>query len=410
MAVKRFYAADMNKAMNIIRSEMGEEAIILGSRKLSDGVEVSATIGLDQTPEPKRQKSLAGDKVSISARQGSDVSKKASTQSPWYMNSISGFEAEHSAIHSEIGGISCLLQDWMDSQGWENYASKSPLNAKLWERFRAMGFSNKQVAPWFDAQDASADIKQIWQQCLSRMAAKLPVIGEDLVANGGVFAFLGSAGVGKTTTIGKLATQYVLNHGAESIALITTDRYRIAAHEQLRTFGKILGVSVQAVDDSHSLTDLLSALRHKKLVLIDTAGINVNHRHFQQQLDQLAQLRERIKPLLLLSATSQAEIQATEIRAYSGIKPDASIITKVDEALRLGESLGLLMEAQCPLAYITHGQTVPEDIEVADAVSIVNKAVTLSRSQLVTQEQMIAGFGSVYTHSGQREARTARAS
>ena len=219
---------------------------------------------------------------------------------------------------------------------------------------------------------------------------------------------LGSAGVGKTTTIGKLATQFVLKHGAESIALITTDRYRIAAHEQLRTFGKILGVSVQAVDDTHSLNDLLNALRHKKLVLIDTAGINVNHHHFRQQLEMLSELRSRISPLLLLAATSQAEVQATEINAYSEIAPVASVITKIDEAVRLGESLGLLMETNYPIAYTTHGQSVPEDIAVANSVALVNKIVALSKSQQVAKDQMITGFGAVYTNPGVKEARAVR--
>jgi flagellar biosynthesis protein FlhF len=390
--------------MQIIRTEMGDEAIILGSRKLSDGVEVSASTGLGLGLESQQEKTY-----SERTEPASRPARKNGGESPAFMNSISGLEAEHSALHSELGGISFLLQNWMDCQGWENYSTKSPMNAKLWERLRAMGFTNKQIAPWLANVEAGGDIKLLWQQCLTQIAAKLPIIGTDLIAQGGVFAFLGSAGVGKTTTIGKLATQYVLKHGAESIALITTDRYRIAAHEQLRTFGKILGVSVQAVDDAHSLSDLLSALRHKKLVLIDTAGINVKHRHFQQQLDLLLQLRERIKPVLLLAATSQAEVQTTEVRAYSAISPVASIVTKLDEAIRLGESLGLLMEANFPIAYTTHGQSVPGDIAVADSVSIVNKVVALSKAQLVAKEQMITGFGAVYTNSGFKEARIARA-
>ena len=405
MTVKRFYAADMHKAMNIIRSELGDEAIILGSRKLSDGVEVSASLGISQAFDS----SLGKVAVSLAERSEKPVNKQKS-ESPWFMNSISGFEAEHSALHSEIGGISCLLQNWMDYQGWDNYSTKSPMHAKLWERFRAMGFSNEQVAPWLSDVEPGHDIKQVWQQCLTKIASKLPIKGSDLIAEGGVFALLGSAGVGKTTTIGKLATQFVLTHGAESVALITTDRYRIAAHEQLRTFGKILGVSVQAVDDSHSLSDLLDALRHKKLVLIDTAGINVNHKHFHQQLDLLAQLRNRIEPVLLLAATSQAEVQTTEVRAYSAIEPVASIVTKVDEALRLGESLGVLIQANYPIAYTTHGQSVPEDIAVADSTSIVNKIVALSKTQLVAKEQMVTGFGAVYTNSGLKEARAARVS
>ena len=403
MTVKRFYAADMQKAMNTIRAELGDEAIILGSRKLVDGVEVSASLGLSQDFEPRREKAS-----SLLSEANKKTSKKRNSDSPWFMNSISGFEAEHSALHSELGGISCLLKNWMDHQGWDTYSNKSPINAKLWEKLSSMGFSNEHIAPWLANAESSTDIKQMWHQCLSQIASQLPVAGQDIIAGGGVFALLGSAGVGKTTTIGKLATQFVLQHGAESIALITTDRYRIAAHEQLRTFGKILGVSVQAVDDSHSLADLLSALRHKKLVLIDTAGINVKHHHFQQQLGLIAQMRDSIQPLLVLASTSQAQVQAAEIDAYSAISPIASIVTKVDEAIRLGEGLGLLIQAKIPIAYTTHGQSVPGDIAVADSVSIVNKTVALSRAHLAVKEQMIEGFGAVYANSSVKEARTAR--
>ncbi len=403
MTVKRFYAADMHKAMSTIRAELGDEAIILGSRKLSDGVEVSASVGLSQDFQPRQEKSS-----SLLSEANKKTAKKQSSETPWFMNSISGFEAEHSALHSELGGISCLLKNWMDHQGWDNYSNKSPMNAKLWEKLSSMGFSNAHIAPWLSKVGSSTDIKQVWHQCLSQIANELPVAGQDLIAGGGVFALLGSAGVGKTTTIGKLATQFVLKHGAESIALITTDRYRIAAHEQLRTFGKILGVSVQAVDEEHSLRDLLNALRHKKLVLIDTAGINVKHHHFQQQLALIAQLRDSIQPLLVLASTSQSQVQSAEIDAYSSIAPVASIVTKVDEAIRLGEGLGLLMQAKIPIAYTTHGQSVPEDIEVADSVSIVNKTVALSRAQDAVKEQMIDGFGAVYANSGFKEARTAR--
>jgi flagellar biosynthesis protein FlhF len=209
------------------------------------------------------------------------------------------------------------------------------------------------------------------------------------------------------TTIGKLATRYVLKHGAESVALVTTDRYRIAAHEQLRTLGKILQVTVTAVDDENSLDSVLDSLRNKQLILIDTAGINAAHRNFNEQLLQLNQVSNRITPLLVLAATSQIRVQAAEYAAYTQLNPIAAVITKIDEAASLGESLGLLIANNLPVAYESHGQSIPGDIAVADAQLLVSRAVQISRHKPINKEQMVAGFNAASTNTGSTEASAA---
>ena len=404
MAVKKFYASDMRSAMKTIRAQLGEEAIILSTRKLVDGVEVSASADAGGMGGGAFSGDCDLDKDS-SLNKRSQSNGQASMETPWYLNSISGFEEERSALHNELGGIASLLQNWMDQQGWENYSIKSPVNAKLWERLRIIGLDSEQISPLLASLTPNQDIRTAWQHCLINFSAALPILGKDLIEDGGVFAFLGSAGVGKTTTIGKLATRYVLDHGADSIALITTDRFRIAAHEQLRTYGKILGISVQAVDESNTLESLLDALRHKKLVLIDTAGISVNHNSFEIQRKQLADLRDRLNPVLLLSTTSQAQVQAAELKAFSSLQPVASILTKTDEAVRLGESFGLLMSQKCPVAYTTHGQSIPDDIAIGESNNLISRAVALSRQRSITKDQVVAGFSSVQLNASKREIR-----
>ena len=404
MAVKKFYASDMRSAMKTNCAQLGEEVIILSTRKLVDGVEVSASADAGGMSGGAFSGDCDLDKDS-SLNKRSQSNGQASMETPWYLNSISGFEEEHSALHNELGGIASLLQNWMDQQGWENYSIKSPVNAKLWERLRIIGLDSKQISPLLASLTPNQDIRTAWQHCLINFSAALPILGKDLIEDGGVFAFLGSAGVGKTTTIGKLATRYVLDHGADSIALITTDRFRIAAHEQLRTYGKILGISVQAVDESNTLESLLDALRHKKLVLIDTAGISVNHKSFEIQRKQLADLRDRLNPVLLLSTTSQAQVQAAELKAFSSLQPVASILTKTDEAVRLGESFGLLMSQKCPVAYTTHGQSIPDDIAIGESNNLISRAVALSRQRSITKDQVVAGFSSVQLNASKREIR-----
>ncbi|NKB31554.1 MAG: flagellar biosynthesis protein FlhF [Pseudomonadales bacterium] len=396
MAVKRFYAADMHTALYKIRNQLGADAVILATRQLADGVEVSAVAGLtDSVINSNLLKSESNDS-------GSSLQKDN-----WALNSISGFEEEQSVLHSELGSICSLLQNWMDSQGWDSFATKSPMHAKLWERYRAIGIEPEHINSLLSVISSEHDVKKAWQLSLAQLSRTIPVASEELIQTGGVFAFLGATGVGKTTTIGKLATRYVLQHGADSVALVTTDRYRIAAHEQLRTLGKILGLSVHAVDDENDLESVLHSLRGKQLVLIDTAGINSTHKNFNQQFELIRTTQTQIKPFLVLAATSQIQVQRAELSAYSALKPVAAIVTKTDEAASLGESLSLLISSGLPIAYQANGQSIPEDISVANTHQLINDAVTISRQKPVNKEQMIAGFSAVLANTGSREAHAA---
>ncbi|MCO4759857.1 MAG: flagellar biosynthesis protein FlhF, partial [Oceanospirillaceae bacterium] len=146
----------------------------------------------------------------------------------------------------------------------------SPLERKL----NALGLSSRLQKHLMTGVELGMAADKAWQNALARLAESVPVMGEEFTERGGMIAFVGPTGVGKTTTIGKLAARYVLRYGSSSVALVTTDTYRIAAHEQLKTFGRILDVPVRVVDDANSLEQVLQSLRNNRLVLIDTAGLS----------------------------------------------------------------------------------------------------------------------------------------
>lgn len=223
----------------------------------------------------------------------------------------------------------------------------------------------------------------------------MPVAGTDLAARGGIFALLGPTGVGKTTTIGKLATRFVLEHGQEAVALVTTDSFRVAAHEQLRTFGRILGVTVRLVDEGHSLRQILESLRHKSLVLIDTAGLHAKDPSLQFQLQTLRNCPE-VQNLLVMACTSQASVLANACSTYSPAGLSGCILSKLDEAGMMGEALALVIENALPVVYETHGQNIPDDIKVAQAHNLVSKEVALSVHSEEERERLMYEFGSVY--------------
>jgi len=221
------------------------------------------------------------------------------------------------------------------------------------------------------------------QLALAKLAHQLPVSGRDIVDQGGVFAFVGPTGVGKTTTIGKLAARFVLKHGADKVALVTTDTYRIAGHDQLRSLARILRVPVRVVDESNPLEQVLNSLRHCSLVLIDTAGFRHGDPLLKAQLQTLAQ-QPQIKSYLVLSCNSQQQMLKASLHAYSAAGLKGCVLTKLDETASMGEALGVVIQSQLPIAYTTDGQDIPQHIEVARGHQLVSKAVTLLKSNRTT--------------------------
>lgn len=238
--------------------------------------------------------------------------------------------------------------------------------------------------------DDHEDLDNAWRSALTRFSDALPVMGEDFIERGGMIAFVGPTGVGKTTTIGKLAARYVLKHGSSSVALVTTDSYRIAAHEQLLTFGRILDVPVRVVDENNSLDEVLAGLRSKRLVLIDTAGMNAHEPHTQAQLEMLDDVSVRMKKLLVLSCSSQRHVIESAYETYAPLGLNGCVLSKLDESGNLGEALDLVVENGLTVSYVTDGQRVPDDIDIAHKRDLVSRAVVTAQKASRTRRAFAA--------------------
>lgn len=302
-----------------------------------------------------------------------------------------------------------LLEQQFSTMGWGQFSQQNPQQASLWKRLKRMGvtasLADKLLSEQsLKLQQGRGESVEIWQSIMTSLCQRLPVVADDLTAAGGVFAFVGPTGAGKTTTIGKLAARYVLAHGAESVALVTTDTMRIAAHEQLRTFGRILNVPVKIVDKNNSLERVLYALRHKALVLIDTAGLNRQDPRLQSQLNSLNELGNRLQTVMVLPTTSQPEVIKAAYHSYKTDNLSCCILTKLDETASLGEVLSLVMEKSLPVAYSTSGQSIPDDIEVAASTPLVRAAIDLAK-QVATNDELMAEELSQLTGAKQLEAR-----
>ncbi|WP_210395724.1 flagellar biosynthesis protein FlhF [Motiliproteus sediminis] len=267
----------------------------------------------------------------------------------------------------------------------------SPLQRRLLDRFARVGLRETLARRLVQGVEEGIDAARAWKIALARLADAVPAVGEDLVDRGGIVAFVGATGVGKTTTIGKLAARYVLKHGSSGIALVTTDSHRIAAHEQLRTFGRILDIPVRVVDENRPLDEALDSLRDKRLVLVDTAGMGGNDAQRAEQLAMLADSRHRIKKLLVLPSTAQYQVLRSAYGYVKELGLNGVVLSKMDEAVSLGEVLSTVVECRLPLAYLADGQKIPDNIDVARATALVSRAVVMAEKQTAVAEPVADG-------------------
>jgi flagellar biosynthesis protein FlhF len=284
-------------------------------------------------------------------------------------------------LQAEIADMRYLLEQQLDRlSGEKAQPSDSPVLAIISRRLERLGLPKDVVSTVISQCNKTNALADAWREALAKLSQQVPVNGSDIVDKGGIFAFVGPTGVGKTTTIGKLAARYVLKHGADKVALITTDTYRIAAHDQLRSLARILRVPVRVVDEANSLDMVLRSLRHCSLVLIDTAGFRHGDPHLKAQLKALADIKS-VKTYLVMSCNSQEQMLKASIHAYGGARLQGSILTKLDETASMGEALGVVMQNRLPIVYTTDGQDIPKNIDVARAQQLVSKAVGLLKSK-----------------------------
>lgn len=292
--------------------------------------------------------------------------------------------AQLNDLQAEIADMRLLLEQQLDRLlGQQSTPINSPILASVARRLERLNLPQDVVGKVIGGCTKTKTLADAWPDALANLAHQLPVSGGDIVDKGGVFAFVGPTGVGKTTTIGKLAARYVLQHGADKVAVITTDTYRIAAHDQLRSLARILRVPVRVVDEANPLDAVLRSLRHCSLVLIDTAGFRHGDPHLKAQLKALAD-QQSVKTFLVMSCNSQAQMLKASVHAYGGARLQGCILTKLDETASIGEALGVAIQNRLPIAYTTDGQDIPKNLEVARAHQLVSKAVALLKSNPVT--------------------------
>ncbi len=275
----------------------------------------------------------------------------------------------------EMRLIKNLLERQLAGFAWGEMAREAPTRAQLLGEMLAAGFSGgltrrliQEMAP-----DLNQDEGRKWLTAAVNRRLRTLSSDADFIDRGGVYALVGPTGVGKTTTTAKLAARCVVRYGAERLALLTTDGYRIGAHEQLRIYGRILGVPVFVVRDGEDLRRTLADLRDKHMVLIDTVGMSQRDRMVAEQAAMLTRSGE-VNRLLLLNAGSRGDTLDDVVRAYGGEDLAGCILTKVDEATALAPALDCIVRHGLTLSYVGNGQRVPEDLHLPNRQYLLHRA------------------------------------
>ncbi|MFK7815350.1 MAG: flagellar biosynthesis protein FlhF [Gammaproteobacteria bacterium] len=368
MDMKRFNEKNMHTALQKIREELGDDAVIISSNQNSTGVEVVAATDYEAVAN--------SDVVSSSKVYESDaiVNEKSETNSQSFHEPLV-HEFDTSAIQQEISQLRAIIESQTELISWRKIISQNTSTRKLLQKLSISGFGFNLSKKLLDVAKNINNFDESWSLIESNLKDKVSITQGNVIEDGGMVALVGPTGVGKTTTIAKIAAQYAMQHGNQDVAIISTDHYRIGAHDQISIYGSILNVPVLTANNETELLKALHVVKNKKLILIDTAGLSQRDPRVKEEMLALSKLSKDLITYLVISANSQLCVQKETINNFMSEGLSGVVVSKTDEASQIGGILTALIEQNLSLAYETTGQSVPEDICRPNQDEIIAKAL-----------------------------------
>ncbi len=439
MKIKRFFAPDMRQAIRLVRDAQGPEAVILSSRKVDGGVELVTAMDYDESafseaapagrhpldavfePEPERRgqadfEALPDSPAEDLAESWPETGSEPGPEHEPEHGAVEGVEMLQplrvrrapapgaradraarepartenpalAAMQREIEHLRAMLEGQLASLGWNDLRQRQPGRARIIRRLERMGIEEGLAGAVAAAVSDTEAGEPAWREALERLAARIRVAPETSLEGEGIIALVGPNGVGKTTTVAKLAAREVRRYGSGSVALVTTDACRIGAHRQLQTFGQILDVPVFLAQTGQELGEVLMGLGDKRRVFIDTAGMSQRDLRLAEEMAGLT-AQPGLRTLLVVAATTQQGVLQETFRSFDCLGLAGAVVTRLDEAASLGPLLSAVCAADLPLIYLSDGQRVPEDLRPASAARLVDRAVALASE---TSEERVPG-------------------
>lgn len=375
MNMKRYVGKDMAECLRQIREAQGPDAVILSTRKVDGGVEVVAAMDFDLQPADLAPTPAAGESASMALAdlvlQGAPARAAGGADD----------------MHSELRSLRRLLESQLATLAWNDLTRRAPVQAEVLTELTQMGLANDIAASIIADLPARLDLQRAQHRARAVLAGKIPIAEATWLTEGGRVAFVGPTGVGKSTAIAKLAARWVLERGPQGVALVSTDGVRFGAQEQIHNLGRLLGIAAHAVGHRRELERLLADLADVPLVLIDTAGTSQRDLRLGAKLDAIAGAHPALEMALVLAASAQASAAEETLARFASVPIACCVLTKLDEAASLGGVLSALIHARLPVAWVSEGQRIPEDLVPARAHQLVVRAVTLAEKSGATADE-----------------------
>ncbi|HEY6456200.1 MAG TPA: flagellar biosynthesis protein FlhF [Steroidobacteraceae bacterium] len=439
MKITRHTGPDIRHALRAVRDSLGANAVILATRRTSNGVEITAAMDFDAdnvqdstasvVPAPikaapvappapaapilpsiqPRQPPLQLPPImvpaptlaisaqpiqfspaprsteepllsSISSAVAAAWSPPAATETPAGTYVVPTLDAASDVMTSELKTLRRMLETQLAQLAWTDLTRRAPLHTEMLRELTEIGIEQGLASDIVGGLPKLCEANVARRYLGATLSQRVAVTGDQWLENGGRIALVGPTGVGKTTVLAKLAVRWVLGHGSRDLALVAGDSVRIGAQDQVRALGQLLGVPVFAMDSLDELPGVLARLGRFRMVLVDTPGAGQRDASLAHRLLQLSRVGDELQSTLVLAASTQAGALEEVVRRFAPARPTSCVLTKVDEAVTLGGMLSVLIRARLPIAYVSDGQRVPEDLRPARAEELIATAVQLAQT------------------------------
>jgi flagellar biosynthesis protein FlhF len=389
-------APNTRLALRGIRERLGENAVILSSRRVPEGVEVTAGADVSEPAAaeaapaaPLLAPVLSRSPPAVAALEPVPAAPPPAPVPPVVTGPLPARSAPAAgdAVGQELKSLRSMLETQLAQLAWADLTRRQPVHAELLRELTEIGLARDLAERITEQLPEGADLAHARRFAFTALAQYLPVTGERWAEAGGCLAFVGATGVGKTTSLAKIAVRWALRQGARELALVAADSTRIGAQDEVRALGQLLGAAVYVPERFQDLPTLLTQLSHFRLVLIDTPGASLKDPKFSARLAVLSSCASQLEPVLVLSANTQAAALEEVLRRFEPAHPACALLTKLDEAASLGGSLSALIRAQLPLCYVSDGQRVPEDLRPARTLDLVSRAVALAKENAASADE-----------------------
>jgi flagellar biosynthesis protein FlhF len=376
MKVKKYKASSMQEAMNQVRAELGDEAVILNSKAIKTskffglvtkkGVEVIAAV--DEEPIKKKSKNypvpsvepLKEPSISLNEQFSFDLSSQKEL-----LDNIQEMKRMMKGLKNSNSRDSELPDYFFDI---EESLQKTELPIELVQAASEYLYQEWQKSKNLSKRQMTETLQRYFLQLIEQVDFERNIYKKKYIS------LVGPTGVGKTTTLAKMAANAVLKHG-RSVGFITTDTYRIAAIEQLKTYASILDAPIEVCYNAEDFQEAKGKLSHLDVVFIDTAGRNFLNEEFIRDLQSVIDFKSEMDTFLVLSLTSKINDMKKITDQFWKVGIQQFIFTKKDETASSSSMYAMIQQYNIGAAFITNGQSVPEDLQVANKDLVVTELI-----------------------------------